>query len=1215
VFEFAALATRERPVLKFHRSSLASALILICLAWVGNGSAAAESQFPLQAPVIPGERLSDWLLRLAGPASDTTALHWRAQAQRGPQMRLRQAVADSFKFDISLGLSVAEREAFLAWLSALPLTGRVTLDVADARWLQGSPEADPVLSDNQQVVLFARPRTVAVVTPSAAVCLVPHVPGALVKDYLRACPGNLVDAVDWAWITQPDGRTQRFGVAAWNAEAQDEPAPGAWLWTPPRAAQVPVSLSDNLARFLATQAPFEDLPGYEPNNPQALSGQKLAATQSIVDKTSLAGHTPPRSSVVTASDWGEIGLLQTPTARMATAGDVRLKMSRVAPYTRGTVMLQPLDWLEVGFRYTDISNRLYGPSIAGEQTYKDKSIDVKLRLREETSHWPQLALGLRDFGGTGLFSGEYLVASKRWGNWDASLGLGWGYLGARGNIKNPLSGLGSSFKTRPVNDVATGGTPATKTWFHGPAAFFGGVQWHSPYDPLTVKLELDGNDYQHEPQANNQLTNSPFNIGLVYSYSPNVDMSLALERGNSLMLGVTLHGGVNKLFTPKLLDPVVPKFTPNAAAALPPGGWGNTAKNIEIYTSWSVRSISHHNTVTTVRAETDAALYLQERIERAVAVLHQDAPASTQRFVFELQERGLPMSQLEVDRAQWVAKHWQAEAPALTLPTYQHRAGQASGAANTASDQPADGYWAGKAQGFHAALEPSYSQSLGGPDGFVLFQLGAQAKLEHRFSDNTWVSGAVDLRLLDNYDNFKYTAPSNLPRVRTYAREFVTTSRLTMPLMQLTHVSDMGRGHYLSAYGGMLESMYGGVGAEWLYRPWQGRLAFGVDANRVRQRDFKQDFSFRDYAVNTGHASVYWDTGWNDVQLKLSVGRYLAGDTGVTLDAKRVFQNGTAIGAWATKTNVSAAQFGEGSFDKGIYVNIPFDVMMPKSSPSMANIVWTPLTRDGGARLNRRYNLFDLTKQRDWRALKWGASGPDKPGRASEASYVLSEPSPNILETFGATGAALGSQVADIPTSSWLWAGGAVLAASLLDKRVDNWAANHQTSAWNRVGSVGNNLPLIMGLGTAMLFTGIAGPDTASTAETALKAGAYTLGASLLTRYAVGRARPSQELGNAHFDGFNSSALQSGFPSNHVALAFALATPFAQKQDMPWLYGVAGLSALGRVQSREHWLSDTVASGLLGYAIGTLVGNQQNPNKGVRYTVTPQSIEANWSFR
>ena len=172
---------------------------------------------------------------------------------------------------------------------------------------------------------------------------------------------------------------------------------------------------------------------------------------------------------------------------------------------------------------------------------------------------------------------------------------------------------------------------------------------------------------------------------------------------------------------------------------------------------------------------------------------------------------------------------------------------------NQAADlSPAD-RWKGERPGFLADLEPSYKQSVGGPDGFLLYQLGVKGTIDQRFSDNTWLSGALDLRLIDNYDRFKYDAPSDLPRVRTYAREYATTSRLTLPLLQLTHVQDIGHNQYISVYGGMLEAMYGGVGAEWLYRPWHSRLAFGVDANYVRQRDFRQNLSFRDYSVGTGH--------------------------------------------------------------------------------------------------------------------------------------------------------------------------------------------------------------------------------------------------------------------------------------------------------------------------------------------------------------------------
>ena len=93
---------------------------------------------------------------------------------------------------------------------------------------------------------------------------------------------------------------------------------------------------------------------------------------------------------------------------------------------------------------------------------------------------------------------------------------------------------------------------------------------------------------------------------------------------------------------------------------------------------------------------------------------------------------------------------------------------------------------------------------------------------------------------------------------------------------------------------------------------------------------------------------------------------------GGTLDLSRVFANGVKIGAYATRTNVDYAQFGEGSFDKGIYLAIPFDAFFAKHSDSSANLLFTPLIRDGGAMLMRKYKLFDMTKTRSDRALSIG---------------------------------------------------------------------------------------------------------------------------------------------------------------------------------------------------------------------------------------------------
>jgi hypothetical protein len=164
--------------------------------------------------------------------------------------------------------------------------------------------------------------------------------------------------------------------------------------------------------------------------------------------------------------------------------------------------------------------------------------------------------------------------------------------------------------------------------------------------------------------------------------------------------------------------------------------------------------------------------------------------------------------------------------------------------------------------------------------------------------------------------------------------------------------------------------MFAGAGAEALWRPAGSRFGVGMDVNRVASRSFEQNFKLSDYRVDTGHLSVYWDTGWMGVQTQISAGRYLAGDKGATVLMSRRFDNGVTMGAWATKTNVSAVQFGEGSFDKGVYITIPFDAFTTGWSRQAIYIPWQPLIRDGGARLNRGHSLWSLTQARDDQAWR-----------------------------------------------------------------------------------------------------------------------------------------------------------------------------------------------------------------------------------------------------
>jgi hypothetical protein len=508
-------------------------------------------------------------------------------------------------------------------------------------------------------------------------------------------------------------------------------------------------------------------------------------------------------------------------------------------------------------------------------------------------------------------------------------------------------------------------------YFRGNAAMFGGVQYHLPANPWVLKLELDGNDYQHEPQGNNRNQASNLNFGLVYRQSPSIDWSVALERGNTVTFGLTLHAPLAQMGSPKISDPPIPRVLQTRPHRN--DNWLGTAADVYDLSGWGVTKLEPQGDLLVVHLDNVSGAHWNDRIERVVAVLNRDAPERFNRFELRFHEQGMPLSSRIVARDAWAQAQLELVPPVLSKPTIQ--AVPPASSAPSSSVEPS--LWERPLSNFGYALVPSWQQNIGGPDGFLLFRIGAAVPMQYQLTDRWWISGSLGLNLFDNYEKFKYDAPSELPRVRTNLREYMTTSRVNIPNLQLTHVGQMNANQFISAYAGYLESEFAGVGAEWLYRPWHSSLAFGLDVNQVQQRSFHQFFSLdgagsqTGYRVTTGHATVYWDTGWQAVQARLSAGRYLAKDVGATLELSRSFDNGVTMGAWVTKTNISAEQFGEGSFDKGLFLRIPFDVMTTTRSGNTANLVYNPLTRDGGAKLNRSYSLYEATQARSERATSF----------------------------------------------------------------------------------------------------------------------------------------------------------------------------------------------------------------------------------------------------
>ena len=968
------------------------------------------------------ERLGDRLNEIASvPPTDSGAqatlptqniyfpgTYWLVPSEIPAQQEQKEALIRALAELRNTGLDSYQRQGLSDLIQKLPVTGRVLLNQQDPRLLQANPKQNPILEPGQTLGVVTDIHTVSVIREDGTICTLQHRPGVYAQHYVSIChPDDKVS--DVAWVIQPDGQIQKVGLSIWNQTSQNQPAPGSWIWSPSRLKlsqelvnKLPYlnkiglseEFSQQFASFIATQGP-SGRPEFE---------QIIPSDRSYVDGPVTIAQSQlntPIEYATLANDAGEIGLLQTPTARMMPAGSALFNYSNTSPYSNFNFMFQPFDRLEAGFRYTKISNVLYGPqSLSGNQSYTDKSIDAKFKLNYESAYLPEIALGMRDLVGTGLFSSEYLVANKRTGNFDWSLGIGWGYLGSRGDIKNPFSLLGSQWNSRAAFS-GEGGNFSFGNYFHGTSAIFGGVQYQTPIHQLVLKAELDGNNYQSEPFSDNQVQRLPLNFAAVYQWQ-DAYLSVGLERGNTAMISLTFHGRLDQLSTPKVSEIPAIKVQVKSIGemTMPPASLtgtmtdnspsidaavktqsldlNSTINDLEMQTGWHVKEIRQQKETWIVSFHNTTGIYLNDRIDRGIAVLHRDAPLSIQRFVLRHQNAGLKTVQQVVNRKRWMQAQTQALPPSLKkeaeikVGNFDAIDEKIDSSDNTQSEVLVT-------QG-EKRLETNYGlgiqQSVGGPDAFVLFALMANASATYHLWDGAWISGTTSLRLVDNYGKFTYDAPSNLPRVRTYVREYLTSSAITIPNLQATQVAQVGNSNFFSAYGGILEFMYGGVGGEWLYRPVGSRLAVGVDINEVKQRDFEQNFNFRDYSVMTGHLTTYWDTGVENILVKASVGQYLAGDQGGTLDVSRIFDNGVKIGAYATRTNVSAAQFGEGSFDKGIYVSIPFDAFFTKNSSSRADFIWQPLYRDGGAKLNRQVELYNQTSLRDYRAFQFGPPNP-----------------------------------------------------------------------------------------------------------------------------------------------------------------------------------------------------------------------------------------------
>ncbi len=676
---------------------------------------------------------------------------------------------------------------------------------------------------------------------------------------------------------------------------------------------------------------------------------KGATVKTLVALLLAWGGSPAAEAQV--NDFGVGGILDIPSARMPEEGTLTTTYSRKDVADIYAVGYQILPRVEASFRYTIFNARKLSP-IPGTECVanadycdglRDRSFEVKFKLLEETEYLPQISVGARDILGTGAWSSEYLVASKRVGrNLDLTAGIGWGRLAERAVATNPLTHISPRFGTRSA-DVGLGGTFSWESFFRGPdIGVFGGVRYSVPEWRTDFVAAYNSDSYARERGLGTIKDAAPISFGVEWEATPGVRLGASWQQGNQFALKISASLDTRQPSPRKAPNGFGAVRVPlEKPAALERGveWWPRMLRDVEA-SGLLVREVKQTSEgELQVRYANGAYQVEADAIRRLLTLTELYVPTGVDSVSLTGESLGMPTHTVRYRRPGRESTSLLQQPARLELLPPQ---------VIEKPDHQRDFHYPNV--GFNVGLD--LRTYLFDPDFPFLYQLSASVRGSVDFGGGWSLSGRWMQNITSQFDRIQRTGDSALPPVRTDQIQYLQQGKSGIDNLALVKRGKLRDDFYYQAYGGILEEMYSGVGGEVLWRPFDKPYAIGVNVNAVQQREFDKMFGLRDYRTVTGHVSLYWATPWYDFDVAVHTGRYLAKDFGSTLEIQKRFANGWSVGAFATLTDVPFEVFGEGSFDKGLIFRIPFDLYSTKNTRGAYRTIIRPINRDGGRMLD-----------------------------------------------------------------------------------------------------------------------------------------------------------------------------------------------------------------------------------------------------------------------
>jgi len=117
---------------------------------------------------------------------------------------------------------------------------------------------------------------------------------------------------------------------------------------------------------------------------------------------------------------------------------------------------------------------------------------------------------------------------------------------------------------------------------------------------------------------------------------------------------------------------------------------------------------------------------------------------------------------------------------------------------------------------------------------------------------------------------------------------------------------------------------------------------------------------------------------------------------------------------------------------------------------------------------------------------------------------------------------------------------------------------------------------------------------------------------------AIGRARPTANVGSTAFDPFSKESKYHSFPSGHTVLSITMAHSIAKQFDSTWtkigIYILGSIAPISRLLAGAHWLSDIAFSAALSIIVVDSIDKFLFNTKAYLYPKKEKTISWNFKF-